>query len=186
MPQISIETIIKQAKAAQTEFESAGQEVVDELITGLAWALIEPKTNHSLSNKAVHDTGLGNADDKFNKNYRKTLGLLRDLKKARSVGVIKEIPEKGLIEIARPIGIVGAVTPSTNPIATPLNNTINAIKGRNAIILAPSPKGDEICEFIVKILHYRNGVLISMATGEAAGYSLFNLSSLSLFFFTIE
>ena len=152
MPQISIETIIKQAKAAQTEFESAGQEVVDELITGLAWALLEPETNRSLSNQAVHDTGLGNADDKFTKNYRKTLGLLRDLKNAPSVGVIKELPEKGLVEIARPVGVVGAVTPSTNPIATPLNNTLNAIKGRNSIILAPSPKGDSICELIVEIL----------------------------------
>ena len=152
MPQISIETIIKQAKAAQTEFESAGQEVVDELITGLAWALLEPGTNRSLSNQAVHDTGLGNADDKFTKNYRKTLGLLRDLKDTPSVGVIKELPEKGLVEIARPVGVVGAVTPSTNPIATPLNNTINAVKGRNSIILAPSPKGDAVCELIVEIL----------------------------------
>ena len=152
MPQISIETIIKQAKAAQTEFETAGQEVVDELITGLAWALLEPGTNRSLSNQAVHDTGLGNADDKFTKNYRKTLGLLRDLKNAPSVGVIKEFPEKGLVEIARPVGVVGAVTPSTNPIATPLNNTLNAIKGRNSIILAPSPKGDAVCELIVEIL----------------------------------
>ena len=152
MPQISIETIIKQAKAAQTEFESAGQEVVDELITGLAWSLLEPGTNRSLSNQAVHDTGLGNADDKFTKNYRKTLGLLRDLKNAPSVGVIKELPEKGLVEIARPVGVVGAVIPSTNPIATPLNNTINAIKGRNSIILAPSPKGDAVCELIVEIL----------------------------------
>ena len=152
MPQISIETIIKQAKVAQTEFESAGQEVVDELITGLAWALLEPGTNRSLSNQAIHDTGMGNADDKFTKNYRKTLGLLRDLKNAPSVGVIKELPEKGLVEIARPVGVVGAVTPSTNPIATPLNNTLNAIKGRNSIILAPSPKGDSICKLIVKIL----------------------------------
>ena len=152
MPQISIETIIKQAKVAQTEFESAGQEVVDELITGLAWALLEPGTNRSLSNQAIHDTGMGNADDKFTKNYRKTLGLLRDLKNAPSVGVIKELPEKGLVEIARPVGVVGAVTPSTNPIATPLNNTLNAIKGRNSIILAPSPKGDSICKLIVEIL----------------------------------
>ena len=152
MLKISIETIIEQAKSAQTEFEKAEQEVVDELITGLAWALINPETNLSLSNQAVKDTGLGNSIDKFNKNYRKTLGLLRDLKNAPSVGVIKEIPQKGLVEIARPVGIIGALTPSTNPIATPLNNTLNAIKGRNAIILAPSPKGEAVCELIVEIL----------------------------------
>ena len=59
MPKNSIEKIIKQANTAQTEFEFAGQEVVDELITGLAWALIEPKTNHSLSKKSCsrHWTG---------------------------------------------------------------------------------------------------------------------------------
>ena len=159
MLKISIETIIEQAKSAQTEFENAEQEVVDELITGLAWALINPETNRSLSNQAVKDTGLGNSDDKFNKNYRKTLGLLRDLKNAPSVGVIKEIPQKGLVEIARPVGIIGALTPSTNPIATPLNNTLNAIKGRNAIILAPSPKGDAVCEIIVEILQ---GVLVQL------------------------
>tara|TARA_Y100000996_G_scaffold294609_1_gene233128 strand:+ start:22 stop:1416 length:1395 start_codon:yes stop_codon:yes gene_type:complete len=152
MLKISMETIIEQAKSAQTEFEKAEQEVVDELITGLAWALINPETNLSLSNQAVKDTGLGNSADKFNKNYRKTLGLLRDLKNAPSVGVIKEIPQKGLVEIARPVGIIGALTPSTNPIATPLNNTLNAIKGRNAIILAPSPKGEAVCELIVEIL----------------------------------
>ena len=152
MTKVPIETIIKQAYEAQKQFESVKQEVVDELIIGLAWSLLEPKTNHSLSNKAVHDTGLGNSDDKFNKNYRKTLGLLRDLKNAPSVGVIKKIPEKGLVEIARPVGVVGAITPSTNPIATPLNNIINAIKGRNSIIIAPSPKGDAICEIIVKIM----------------------------------
>ena len=159
MLKISIETIIEQAKSAQTEFEKAKQEVVDELITGLAWALINPETNLSLSNQAVKDTGLGNSVDKFNKNYRKTLGLLRDLKNAPSVGVIKEIPQKGLVEIARPVGIIGALTPSTNPIATPLNNTLNAIKGRNAIILAPSPKGEAVCELIVEILQ---GVLVQL------------------------
>ena len=159
MLKISMETIIEQAKSAQTEFEKAEQEVVDELITGLAWALINPETNLSLSNQAVKDTGLGNSADKFNKNYRKTLGLLRDLKNAPSVGVIKEIPQKGLVEIARPVGIIGALTPSTNPIATPLNNTLNAIKGRNAIILAPSPKGEAVCELIVEILQ---GVLVQL------------------------
>ena len=89
-----METIIEQAKSAQTEFEKAEQEVVDELITGLAWAIINPETNLSLSNQAVKDTGLGNSVDKFNKNYRKTLGLLRDLKNAPSVGVIKKFHRK--------------------------------------------------------------------------------------------
>lgn len=152
MSQISIENIVERAQAAQSEFEAAGQEDVDELIVGLAWAILEPETNRSLSKQAVLDTGLGDAEDKITKNHRKTLGLLRDLQNAPSVGVIRELPEQGLVEIARPVGVVGAIVPSTNPIATPLNKTLNAVKGRNAIILSPSPKGNAICERVVDLL----------------------------------
>ena len=152
MPQTTVETVVAKARAAQTKFDTASQEVVDELIIGLAWAIIKPETNRSLSEQAVLETGLGNVEDKIIKNQRKTLGLLRDLKKAVSCGIIRELPEQGLVEIARPVGVVGAVTPSTNPIATPLNKTLNAIKGRNSIILAPSPKGEAVCQRLVDLL----------------------------------
>ena len=152
MLQTTVETVVAQARAAQTQFETASQEVVDELIIGLAWAIIEPETNRSLAEQAVLETGLGNVEDKIIKNHRKTLGLLRDLKKAISCGIIQELPEQGLVEIARPVGVVGAVTPSTNPIATPLNKTLNALKGRNSIILAPSPKGEAVCQRVVDLL----------------------------------
>ena len=152
MPQSPVETVVAQARAAQTQFESANQATVDELIVGLAWAILAPETNRSLAEQAVRDTGLGVVEDKITKNHRKTLGLLRDLRNAPSVGVIRELPEQGLVEIARPVGVVGAVTPSTNPIATPLNKTLNSIKGRNAVILAPSPKGAAVCQRIVELL----------------------------------
>jgi len=152
MPQTTVKQIVSQARTAQAKFETATQEVVDELIAGLAWAIIEPVTNRSLAKQAVLETGLGNVEDKIIKNQRKTLGLLRDLKNAISCGIIREIPEQGLLEIARPVGLVGAVTPSTNPIATPLNKTLNALKGRNAIILAPSPKGEAVCQRVVDLL----------------------------------
>ena len=152
MLQTTVETVVAQARAAQTQFETASQQVVDELIIGLAWAIIEPETNRSLAEQAVLETGLGNVEDKIIKNHRKTLGLLRDLKKVISCGIIQELPEQGLVEIARPVGVVGAVTPSTNPIATPLNKTLNALKGRNSIILAPSPKGEAVCQRVVDLL----------------------------------
>ena len=152
MHQTTVETVVAQARAAQTQFETASQQVVDELIIGLAWAIIEPETNRSLAEQAVLETGLGNVEDKIIKNHRKTLGLLRDLKKAISCGIIRELPEQGLVEIAQPVGVVGAVTPSTNPIATPLNKTLNALKGRNSIILAPSPKGEAVCQRVVDLL----------------------------------
>ena len=78
MSQSSIERIINDAREAQLKFEFAEQEVVDELIVGLAWSIINPEKNRSLSEQAVKDTGFGNVEDKITKNYRKTLGLLRD------------------------------------------------------------------------------------------------------------
>ena len=163
MSQSPVEKVVIQARTAQAQFELSGQEVVDELVVGLAWAILEPETNHSLAEQAVRDTGLGDVEDKIIKNHRKTLGLLRDLKNAPSAGIIRELPKQGLVEIARPVGVVGAVTPSTNPIATPLNKTLNAIKGRNAIILAPSPKGDAVCQRVVDLLQK---VLLSLGHPE--------------------
>ena len=132
---------VARARAAQRVYESYGQEQVDEVVLAAGWAIMEPARNRALAELAVADTGLGNVEDKVIKNHRKTLGLLRDLRGRKSVGVISEDKAKGVIEIARPVGVVGAVTPSTNPGATPANKIINALKGRNAVILAPSPKG---------------------------------------------
>jgi sulfoacetaldehyde dehydrogenase len=78
---------------------------------------------------------------------------LRDLRGARSVGVISEDAQRGLVEIARPIGVVAAITPSTNPAATPANNILNALKGRNAIVLAPSPKGQTTLDLLLEYVH---------------------------------
>jgi sulfoacetaldehyde dehydrogenase len=96
---------------------------------------------------------MGDVADKMAKNRRKTIGLLRDLRGAKSVGVISEDRERGLIEIARPVGVVAAITPSTNPGATPANNILNALKGRNAIILAPSPKGQSTLGLLLQYVH---------------------------------
>src|SRR5678816_2172549 len=114
---------------------------------------MHPERNRTLAEMAVRDTKLGNVEDKVQKNHRKTLGLLRDLKGARSVGVIAEDAERGLVEIARPVGVVAAITPSTNPAATPANNIINALKGRNAIVLAPSPKGHSTLALLLRFVH---------------------------------
>ena len=140
----TVQLLVQKAKEAQKQIEKYNQEQVDEIVTAIAWALCNPTTNKLISNLAVETTGLGNVEDKINKNRRKTLGLLRDLKGAKTVGVINEDKKKGIIEIAKPVGVVGAVTPSTNPAATPINNILNAVKGRNAIIISPSPAGQNV------------------------------------------
>ena len=151
--QTKVANLVDRARAAQAIYDKYDQAQVDEVVTAAGWAIINNDNNHMLTAMAIKDTGIGRYEDKIRKNYRKTLGLLRDLKGAKSVGVIAEYPEKGLIEIARPIGVVGAVVPSTNPVATPFNKVINALKGRNAIILAPSPKGQQVCAKLVELIH---------------------------------
>ncbi|GJL81293.1 MAG: hypothetical protein DHS20C01_09270 [marine bacterium B5-7] len=151
---IEVAELIKKARAAQEIYNAYDQAAVDEVVTAVGWAVINDDNNQRLSEQAVADTGLGNVKDKFVKNRRKTLGLLRDLASARSVGVIAEYPDKGLVEIARPVGVVAAIVPSTNPVATPANKTINALKGRNAIILAPSPRGQNVCATLISMIHH--------------------------------
>lgn len=149
----NVAALIGKARASQLIYQRYDQEQVDEVVTAVGWAIINEDNNHLLTEMAIKDTGIGKYKDKILKNRRKTLGLLRDLQGAKSVGVIAEYPEKGLIEIARPVGVVGAIVPSTNPVATPFNKTINALKGRNAIILAPSPKGQKVCAKLVELIH---------------------------------
>jgi sulfoacetaldehyde dehydrogenase len=149
----SIADLVARARAAQRAIDGWSQAQVDELVTAAAWAIVDPARNRALAECAVRDTGLGNVEDKIAKNRRKTMGLLRDLRGAKSVGVIAEDHANGLIEIGRPVGVVAAITPSTNPAATPVNNIINALKGRNAIVLAPSPKGASTLSLLLSYVH---------------------------------
>ena len=151
--QSAVTALVARARAAQKIYERYGQDQVDEVVVACGWAIMEPSRNRLLAELAVADTGLGSVPDKITKNYRKTLGLLRDLKGAKSVGVIAEYPERGLVEIARPVGVVAAITPSTNPAATPANKVINALKGRNAVILAPSPRGYTTGAKLIELIH---------------------------------
>ncbi|MES3014804.1 MAG: aldehyde dehydrogenase family protein [Pseudomonadota bacterium] len=145
--------LVERARAAQRVCETWSQEQVDMVVAAAGWAIIEPGRNRELAQLAVADTGIGNVDDKVRKNQRKTFGLLRDLQHARSVGVISENAETGIVEIARPVGVVCAITPSTNPGATPANKIINALKGRNAVIVAPSPKGWSTGARLIEFIH---------------------------------
>ena len=148
---MKIKELIKRGRSSQLKLNNYSQVKIDEIITAVAWEIIKPDNNRLLCEMAVKDTGLGNVEDKIIKNKRKTLGLLRDLKNVKTVGIINNNKKKGLIEIARPVGLIGAMTPATNPIATPLNKIINALKCRNTIILAPSPKASRVCAKIVNL-----------------------------------
>src|SRR5260221_13358254 len=123
----SVRRLVDRARVAQKIIARYSQSQIDELVVACGWAIINPAHNRALAELAVRDSGLGSIEDKIAKNHRKTLGLLRDLREARSVGVIAEHPDTGIVEIARPVGVVGALVPSTNPGATPANNIIPAL-----------------------------------------------------------
>ncbi|MEM6661014.1 MAG: aldehyde dehydrogenase family protein [Pseudomonadota bacterium] len=133
--------IIARARVAMDQFENLDQGRVDVAVTALAWSIYKPENAKMLAELAVEDTGLGNVESKITKNTRKTFGTLRDLIRARTVGIISEEPERGLVKYGKPVGVVGAICPSTNPAATPVNKAMMAVKGGNAVIIAPSPAG---------------------------------------------
>ena len=151
-PDEIVARLINQARMAMRVYENHDQMRVDEAVTALAWSLYKPSHARALAEMAVQDTGLGNVDSKITKNTRKTFGTLRDLLRVRSVGVIEEKPERGLVLYGKPVGVVGAVCPSTNPAATPVNKAMMALKGGNAVIIAPSPAGQATSTRIVELM----------------------------------
>ncbi|WP_299875448.1 aldehyde dehydrogenase family protein [uncultured Sulfitobacter sp.] len=170
-----VDAIVARARAAQARFEAGGsQALYDRAAQAAGWAIMEPGRNRHLAELAVETTGLGNVPDKITKNHRKTLGLMRDIATAKTHGVIRDDAATGITEIARPIGVIGAVVPSTNPGATPANNIINALKCGNAIVVSPSPKGVPTCEALLGYIHAefdKSGIdrdLVQMVPGRGS------------------
>lgn len=135
-----IRGLIERAKAAQKKIEFATQEQVDDLATRVAWSGVEPKFATELAEFCVEDSRMGYAPHKYGKIMTKIKGTLRDMLGKKSVGIVEHDIEKGIIKIAKPMGVIGALIPVTNAEATPFVKAITAIKTRNAIIMAPHPR----------------------------------------------
>ena len=135
----SISELISRARAAQAEFEkTATQESVDAIVKAIAKTVYE--NAEPLAKLAAEESGMGLYEDKINKNKGKARIIWSFLKDKKSVGVISRDDRTCITEVARPMGVVAAITPCTNPIVTPMCNAMYAIKGRNAIIIAPHPR----------------------------------------------
>ena len=134
----TIAELIAQARTAQEAIEFWPQDKVDLMVAAVGWETY--KQAEAIARLAVEETGMGVYEHKLLKHQKKTLGTLRDLQGVKTVGVIEEDPAKGLIKIAKPVGVIGALTPVTNCEATLPSKALPALKGRNAIIFAPHPK----------------------------------------------
>jgi sulfoacetaldehyde dehydrogenase len=132
--------LIARSRAAQAQIENYTQEQVDRLIRGMVYAVAREDVAEKIAQHTVDETQLGNYDGKYLKIFRKTRATLMDIIDDKSVGVIEEDPERQIVKIAKPVGVIGALSPSTNPEATPVIKAISAVKGRNSIIVAPHPR----------------------------------------------
>jgi sulfoacetaldehyde dehydrogenase len=135
-----ITALIARSRAAQAQIEDYNQAQVDELIRAMVWSCAQPGVAEEIAQYTVDETQLGDYNGKFLKISVKTRAALMDIIDDKSIGIIEEDKARNIIKIAKPMGVIGALSPSTNPEATPVIKAINAIKGRNAIIIAPHPR----------------------------------------------
>ncbi|HEX2793159.1 MAG TPA: aldehyde dehydrogenase family protein [Croceicoccus sp.] len=135
-----IAAMIERGRAAQEQIAHYTQEQVDKLITAMVWSVAKPGVAEEIAQFTVDETQLGNYQGKLLKISVKTRATLQDIIHDKSVGIIEELPERNIVKIAKPVGVIGALSPSTNPEATPVIKAISAVKGRNAIVIAPHPR----------------------------------------------
>src|SRR5437867_2384477 len=154
-----IQELVARARVAQALFESFSQEQVDAIVKGLGKYVYD--NAEMLARMAVEETGIGRYEDKILKNKGKARIIWNSLKDKKSRGVIGEDVDSNLVFVAKPMGVVGAVTLVTNPIVTPMCNAMFAIKAGNAVIFAPHPKAEKctavLTEEFMKVVKANGG-----------------------------
>jgi sulfoacetaldehyde dehydrogenase len=132
------QALLARARAAMAAADHYDQTTVDRLSRAVAWATANVETFGRLTRMSVEESGMGSADGVPARRW-KILGILRDALRTKSVGIIDELPEKGIVKYAKPAGVIAGLLPVTNPLVTMVNMTINAIKCRDAVIFSPHP-----------------------------------------------
>src|SRR6187399_2765057 len=136
-----VQDLVEKARIAQAAFESFSQEQVDAIVKGIGKYVFD--NAEMLARMAVDETGIGVYEDKILKNKGKARVIWNNLKDKKSRGIIGEDADANMVFVAKPMGVVGAVTPVTNPIVTPMCNAMFALKTGNAVIFAPHPKAEQ-------------------------------------------
>jgi sulfoacetaldehyde dehydrogenase len=150
-----IEALVARARSAQAAIEGYTQEEADALATSVGWQVY--KSREALAKLAVEEGGFGNIPDKITKIALRVLGTLADMASVKTCGIIEEDPARGLLKIAKPVGVIAALVPATGPDATPPVKALAALKARNAIVIAPHPRTRKTSAAVVEAM--RNGCL---------------------------
>lgn len=136
----SVDELLAAARKAQREIAEYTQEQIDEVCLSIGWEVYSDKNIDILSRMAVEETGYGNYESKVTKHKRKIGGVLYDIMQEKTVGCIYRNPETGISKYAKPVGVVCAILPATNPTATTGGKALAILKGRNAVIFKPSSR----------------------------------------------
>ncbi len=151
-----VNELIRRSRSALKQIENYNQKQVDTLVSAIGWAGVQKENMERIARKGMDETRLGTFEGKYNKMSFKIRGIMRDMKGAKTVGIIEEDEAKGLVKIAKPLGVIGALVPCTNPCVTPFLKAMWAIKSRNSIIFSPHPRSKEtntmVCTLIQDVL----------------------------------
>ena len=146
-----IALLIANARKAQKELEKCNQEQIDSYVRAIGKVVYDNAEPYA--KMAAEESRMGVYEDKIAKNRGKSKIIWNSLKGVPSVGVVERNPETGITVVARPVGVVGAITPCTNPIVTPMCNAMFAIKGRNTIIVAPHPRTKKCNKVVIDAMN---------------------------------
>ena len=146
-----VDDLVARGRRALEEFESATQHEVDRLCQAVAWAVANEKTFTRLAQMGVDESGIGDPESRVGKRF-KVMGILRDVLRQKSIGVIEELAEKGIVKYAKPVGLIASLVPTTNPELTPPGVGLFAIKCRDAVIFSPHPRSKSTTRETVEIM----------------------------------
>ena len=144
-----LDTLLARGRAAMKAIEGFDQARVDRLCQAIAWAAANEATAMRLAQMSVQESGMGSPEPG---RRGKVLGILRDALRQKSMGIIEELPEKGIVKYAKPAGVIASLIPVTSPYITPIGMAIYAIKCKDAVIFSPHPSSRNTTNETVRLM----------------------------------
>ncbi len=134
-----IQELVERSRKAQAIAWDYSQERVDELAVAIMYSLSRPEVAGEIAKMSFEETGMGTYEAKLKRFTGKLPQIWQEIKSIKTVGVVEQIPEKGIVKIAKPVGVIAALIPSTTADATPVFKGVLGLRGRNSVIFAPHP-----------------------------------------------
>jgi sulfoacetaldehyde dehydrogenase len=147
--QQTVTTLVARARRAMELIVDYDQATVDRVCQAVAWASANPDTSLRLANMSVDESGMGGREPS---RRGKVLGILRDALRQKSMGIIEEIPDKGIVKYAKPAGVICGLIPVTSPYITPIGIAIYALKCKDAVIFSPHPSSRRTTNEVVRLM----------------------------------